>query len=126
MQILFRNLALLGSKLTKLLAMSLLVVQLVIPAQGMADSISKQKTLNEPGPTEMVLDGLVVRPVMLGLTVLGTGLFIITSPFSLMGGNFGDAAQELVVKPAKMTFIRCLGCSKPERKFDVVKQEPAN
>ena len=111
------------TQIAKFFAMSVLIIQLVLPAQSMADSISKQKQLNEPGPAEMVLDGLIVRPIMLGLTLLGTGLFIVTSPFSLAGGNAGDAADELMIKPAKMTFIRCLGCSTPERKYDVVEQE---
>lgn len=111
------------TRIAKSFAMSVLLFQLMLPTQAMADSISRQKQLNEPGPAEMVLDGIVVRPIMLGLTVLGTAVFIVTSPFSLLGGNLGDAADELVVKPAKMTFIRCLGCSTPERKFEVVKQE---
>ncbi|GLQ33040.1 hypothetical protein [Litoribrevibacter albus] len=113
------------TRIAKFFAMSVLIVQLILPTQGMADSLSKQKQLNQPGPAEMVLDGIVVRPIMLGLTVLGTAVFIVTSPFSLLGGNVEDAADELVIKPAKMTFIRCLGCSTPERKYDVVEQEPA-
>ena len=113
------------TRVAKFFAMSMLMVQLMAPTQGMADALTKHKQINEPGPAEMVLDGIVVRPIMLGITVLGTGVFILTSPFSLLGGNFEDAADELVIKPAKMTFIRCLGCSTPERKYDVVEQEPA-
>lgn len=113
------------TKIAKCFAMAVLVVQLILPVQGMANSISKQKQLNEPGPAEMVLDGIVVRPIMFGITLLGTAVFVVTSPFALLGGNLEDAADELVVKPAKMTFIRCLGCAQPERKFEVVKQEKA-
>jgi len=112
------------SNIVKFFAMSMLVIQLILPTQGMADSLSGPKKLNQPGPAEMVLDGIVVRPIMLGLTALGTVLFVVTSPFSLLGGNAEDAAEELIVKPAKMTFIRCLGCSTPERKYEVVEQEP--
>ncbi len=110
-------------KLSKFAAMSLLIMQLVLPTSAMAESLSDPSKLNQPGPAEMVLDGLVVRPIMLGVTVLGTALFIITSPFSLLGGNAGDAADELMIKPAKMTFVRCLGCTTLERKYEVVEQE---
>ncbi|GAA3943357.1 hypothetical protein [Litoribacillus peritrichatus] len=110
-------------KLSKFAAMTLLIMQLVVPTQGMAESLSDPAKLNQPSAAAMVLDGLVVRPVMLGVTVLGTALFIVTSPFSLLGGNAEDAADELMIKPAKMTFIRCLGCSTLERKYEVVEQK---
>jgi hypothetical protein len=41
--------------------------------------------------------------------VVGTGFFIITIPFSALGGNTGEAAQKLVVAPTKYTFARPLG-----------------
>lgn len=63
----------------------------------------------EPGFGEMVVDGLVVRPVGLVSTVVGTGAFIVTLPFSALGGNVGQAARELVVRPARFTFTRPLG-----------------
>lgn len=112
------------SKLIKSVVAMLLVFQLIIPTQVRAESgITDPSQLNQPGPAEMVLDGLIVRPIMLGVTLLGTALFIVTSPFSLAGGNAGDAADELMIKPAKMTFVRCLGCTTNERKFEVVEQD---
>jgi hypothetical protein len=41
--------------------------------------------------------------------VIGSGLFIISLPFSLLGRNTGDALDYLVVDPAKFTFTRSLG-----------------
>lgn len=63
-----------------------------------------------PTAEEMIVDGLIYRPLGLAGTIVGTGLFIVTLPFSLLGGNADDAADRLVVEPAKNTFTRCLGC----------------
>ncbi|MDH3916830.1 MAG: hypothetical protein OEU25_01500 [Rhodospirillales bacterium] len=64
----------------------------------------------EPGAVGMVIDGLVVRPLGLVATVLGTVAFVITLPFSALGGNVEEAGENLVVGPAAYTFTRCLGC----------------
>ena len=63
-----------------------------------------------PTPAAMVGD-VLTRPIMLGATVIGTGLFLVTLPFSLIGGNAGQAGDVLVVKPFQATFMRCLGCT---------------
>lgn len=66
-----------------------------------------------PSAEMMILDGLVYRPLGLAGTIIGTGLFIVTLPFSLPGGNAGEAGERLVVEPARDTFTRCLGCIDP-------------
>jgi hypothetical protein len=63
-----------------------------------------------PTPAAMVGD-VITRPIMLGATIIGTGLFLATLPFSLIGGNAGQAGDVLVVKPFQATFMRCLGCT---------------
>lgn len=57
----------------------------------------------------MGVDLVVVRPIWLVATVLGTAAFIVSLPFTIPGGNTGEAAQKLVVAPAKYTFTRPLG-----------------
>ncbi|MCL6414181.1 hypothetical protein MIB92_00830 [Aestuariirhabdus sp. Z084] len=57
---------------------------------------------------------ILVRPVSLGITILGTAAFVLTLPFSALGGNVGEAADELVVGPFDATFRRCLGCTNVE------------
>jgi hypothetical protein len=57
----------------------------------------------------MAADAIVVRPLGIVSTVLGFGLFMVSVPFSALGGNTGDAWQALVVRPAKFTFTRPLG-----------------
>jgi hypothetical protein len=59
--------------------------------------------------TEIVGDLFLIRPVWFAFTVLGTGAFVVTSPFTVIGGNIKHAAEVCVVKPAKRTFSYPLG-----------------
>ncbi len=58
----------------------------------------------------MIIDALVVRPISLVATVVGALAFVMTLPFSALGGNVDEAGEKLVVRPAAYTFSRCLGC----------------
>jgi len=40
---------------------------------------------------------------------LGCAVFIVSLPFSLLGGNTKQASQKLVKDPASFTFVRPLG-----------------
>lgn len=61
-------------------------------------------------PTVAVVgDAVVVRPLMLVTTALGTAAFVVTLPFSLLGGNVSEAGEKLVTGPARYTFLRPLG-----------------
>lgn len=62
-----------------------------------------------PSAAAMGVDVLLIRPVSLVATVLGTGLFVISLPFSLLGQNVDEAAAALVGEPAAYTFLRPLG-----------------
>lgn len=65
----------------------------------------------EPSGLEMAGDAVVARPLMLVATALGAGVFLVSLPFSALGGNVGQAGETLVTGPAKATFMRCLGCT---------------
>lgn len=88
-------------------------------------TISHANTVEEtPSALAMTGDAIVVRPVMLATTIIGAGLFIISSPFSALGGNFGEAFDVLVGGPFETTFVRCLGCTMNGRKVnETVEQE---
>jgi hypothetical protein len=64
----------------------------------------------ELGAAGMIIDGLVVRPLGLVATILGSVAFVVTLPFSALGGNVDQAREKLVTGPADYTFRRCLGC----------------
>ncbi|OYV76954.1 MAG: hypothetical protein B7Z66_06740 [Chromatiales bacterium 21-64-14] len=57
----------------------------------------------------MVADLLLIRPAAAIGTFITTGVFVVSLPFSLLGGNVGEAAHLLVVEPAEYTFVRPLG-----------------
>lgn len=63
-----------------------------------------------PKAGEMIADAVVARPIGLVLTAVGAVTFVVSLPFSAIGGNVAEAADALVVKPARETFVRCLGC----------------
>lgn len=80
--------------------------------------IKAQAVHEDPTALEMMFDGIVSRPITLFATAAGAAVWVVTLPFSLLGGNAGDAADKLILYPAKATFIRCLGCKNPGRKVD--------
>lgn len=63
----------------------------------------------DPNFSTMVIDGFVARPLGLGATVVGTAIWIVTLPFSALGGNVSEATDRLIVDPARFTFVRPLG-----------------
>lgn len=72
---------------------------------------TRQRMEAQPGGGAMIVDALLVRPVMAAAMLGGTALFIVSMPFSAMGGNMEGAAETLVMTPARATFARCLGCT---------------
>ena len=70
------------------------------------------QTSLDPGAVSsgyMTADILAARPVGLASTILGTTTFIVSSPFSALGGNIEHTFMELVKKPFLYTFKRPLG-----------------
>lgn len=65
---------------------------------------------DEPGAGAMAADAVVARPLGLLATIAGSAAFVVSLPFSALGGNVPEAADALVIGPAKATFVRCLGC----------------
>lgn len=70
----------------------------------------------EPSALAMTGDAILVRPLLLATTVVGTAVYVVSLPFSLLGGNAGEAGKVLVKGPAEATFVRCLGCTRSGRK----------
>lgn len=107
------------SKMVKMLQMLALSLCLALPASGWSQTVEEK-----PSAMAMTGDALFVRPVMLVTTLLGAGVFLVSSPFSALGGNVGEAWEVLVEGPFETTFVRCLGCTMNGRKqTTVVEQE---
>jgi hypothetical protein len=65
---------------------------------------------DEPTALAMTGDLLVARPLGIVVTAIGAAAFVVSLPFSAAGGNVEQAADTLVIGPARETFVRCLGC----------------
>jgi len=96
-------------KLYKTLAAALLlsVGTTVAASNGSGDPLY---TIHNPPAFAMIGDLLIARPLLVVATVIGAGVFVVSLPFTALGGGVGDAGQALVVDPAKAAFVRCLGC----------------
>ena len=90
-----------NNRITTILLAAVLVV---------ASGPSFAQRADEPGTWEMAADAVVARPFGAAITTLGIAVFVVSLPFSALGGNVANAADALVVEPAKATFMRCLGC----------------
>ena len=97
-----------------------LAVVLVLPQIAYSEAVEE-----EPSALAMTGDLLIARPFLLAATVIGTAVFIVSSPFSAAGGNLKQSADTLVLGPAEATFVRCLGCTKSGYRQDVVSAEEA-
>ncbi|WP_341708126.1 multidrug transporter [Halopseudomonas sp.] len=89
-----------------------LVAGLLMSASVMAADSYNNYQQDEPGYFAMIGDLVIARPLLLGATVLGAGAFLVSLPFSALGGNVPEAGRELVLRPAEETFVRCLGCTR--------------
>ena len=83
---------------------------------GSLPALAQQQHLEaQPSGGAMVVDALVARPLLAVATVGGTAVFLVSLPFTALGGNVGPAAEALIKTPAEATFRRCLGCTVSRR-----------
>lgn len=89
------------------------LASLPLSASASQDNVSGDPnyTLEAPPAYAMVGDLVIARPLLIAGTALGAVLFVVSLPFSALGGNVEEAAQALVVEPGREAFVRCLGCT---------------
>ncbi|HET7315453.1 hypothetical protein [Salinisphaera sp.] len=92
--------------LRRALIAAVVAISLVVAAPALA---ADNDDVAAPSAAAMAFDALIVRPASLVATIAGTGLFIVSLPFSLLGHNTDTAGERLVAEPAKYTFVRPLG-----------------
>ena len=81
---------------------------LIIPLGS--EVLAKEQIRKEaPDAGAMVADFIILRPVGIVGLVTGFTFFVLSSPFSALGGNIGTAWGQMVADPAKFTFARPLG-----------------
>jgi ribose/xylose/arabinose/galactoside ABC-type transport system permease subunit len=106
-------------------ALSFALVMALVPCVPALADVSQSKTSGDPiydvqAPPAfaMIGDLLVARPLLIAATVVGAGVFVVSLPFTALGGNVGAAGKALVVDPGKAAFVRCLGCTDSGYKRD--------
>lgn len=92
----------LGKKLKTGMLAILLTMSLPVPAD-------EPNTVSGDKATDMMVDVLVVRPLGVATTAVGTILTVIALPFTLPSGSVRESAEMMIVKPAEYTFKRPLG-----------------
>ena len=73
--------------------------------------------LEAPPVYAMMGDLLVARPFLIAATAVGTAAFVVSLPFTVLGGNVGEAAEAMVASPAREAFARCLGCTESHEPY---------
>ncbi len=74
-----------------------------------SDCASEYEQYSDPGGAAMVADLVIVRPLTFVVSLAGAAIWVVALPFTLLGGNTGEAGDVLVVDPLCYTFVRPLG-----------------
>jgi len=96
-------------KISKQSMVFLLIAAMIFIPFG-TSALAESKAVNDDiSASAMAADLLVIRPLGIVATVVGSAVFIVSLPFSALGGNTKTACRKLVQNPAKFTFTRALG-----------------
>jgi hypothetical protein len=104
----------LADKLSRAALLVSVALLLLVPQLAYSQAVEE-----DPSALAMAGDLIVARPLLLAATVAGSVFYVASLPFSLAGGNAGEAGKTLVVGPAMSTFVRCLGCTRSGYKRSV-------
>ena len=90
------------------LVIAVIAALLIVPfaSTGLAEEYFERE---DPSGGEMMYDFIIVRPIGIAATVIGSVFYVVSLPFSLLGDNAGEAGEALVKEPAAYTFKRPLG-----------------
>ncbi|MFZ3024892.1 multidrug transporter [Pseudomonas sp.] len=95
-------------------ALALTTGLLTLPAQAeevQTSSGDPAYDIQTPKAYAMLGDLIIARPLLIGATAIGAVAFVVSLPFTALGGNVKEAGQALVADPAREAFARCLGCT---------------
>lgn len=90
----------------------LIAAVLALPVRAGTDQEDPVYSANAPKGFSAVGDFFIARPLLIGATVIGSALFLVSLPFSLASGSVGSTAESLVLEPGREAFVRCLGCTR--------------
>lgn len=96
-------------KITNPSIIIVMIAMLVLIPFGSITLAEEYFEAEEPEGGEMIYDAIIVRPIGLIATAVGSVFFVLSLPFSAAGDNVDTASEELVKRPARYTFKRPLG-----------------
>lgn len=102
-------------------ALALTTGLLTLPAQAeevQTSSGDPAYDIETPKAYAMLGDLIIARPLLIGATAIGVVAFVVSLPFTALGGNVAEAGEALVLEPGKEAFVRCLGCETSGYKQD--------
>jgi hypothetical protein len=97
------------NKIVKRSTVLFLITALVFIPFGTSALAKDQMVDEENSGALMFADLVLARPLGIAATVLGCAVFVVSLPFSALGGNTKQASQKLLKEPASFTFTRPLG-----------------
>ena len=100
-------------KLAKKTLVLMTVASLLVIPFGSTAMAQEYFETEDPGGGAMIFDFCVVRPVGILATAVGAVAYVVSLPFSALGGNAATAGQKLISEPAAYTFKRPLGEFQP-------------
>lgn len=89
---------------------------MAVSIQPASAAIEIDETDFGPSYGTMMVDTIVGKPLQLVNAVAGTAAYVVSLPFSLIGGNADQAQQKLFVEPWD-AMSRCLGCTVAENNY---------
>ena len=87
----------------------LIAVSLIATSFGSAALAQDEYRERSRSGEKMAADLVFLRPAGILALALGSLAFVVSVPFSALGGNTKEAYEEMVKKPARYTFKRPLG-----------------
>lgn len=97
------------NNLTKRSTVLLLIIALTVIPFGTSALAGTQRVDEENSGALMTADLVLARPLGIVATVVGCAVFVVSLPFSILGGNTKQASEKLIKEPAAFTFARPLG-----------------
>ena len=101
-------------KLVKHSMVVLVAVTLISAIAAGPASAQVELQKKEPGAGAMTYDLVLLRPFGIVSIAAGAAVFVVSLPFSVLGGNVPRAAEVLVANPISYTFARPLGVTRFE------------
>lgn len=89
-------------------AILLVIATLLLTSSGVP-ALAVVEPVQEGSAPAMIVDFVLVRPLGILATAIGTVVFVASLPFTAPARNTKEAFKKLVVAPAKFTFYRPLG-----------------